>query len=106
MALGDQPLVAAGAVALLVDAWRHGEGPVVTATYHGRQGHPKLFDRSVLRHLRGLAGDAGARDLLARHPEWVSGVEVGELGSDLDVDDEAALRRARTARAGSRGGMG
>jgi CTP:molybdopterin cytidylyltransferase MocA len=95
VALGDQPLVGAAAVARVVDAWRGGAGPVVSAAYRGRHGHPKLFDRAVLGELRRLSGDAGARGLLARHPGWVVPVEVGELGSDLDVDDEPALARAR-----------
>jgi molybdenum cofactor cytidylyltransferase len=89
--LGDQPLVGPRVVAGLVEAWRDGAGPVVAASYGGRVGNPKLFDRQVLPHLRRLRGDTGARDLLAAHPEWVTAVEVGALGSDADVDDEAAL---------------
>jgi CTP:molybdopterin cytidylyltransferase MocA len=91
--LGDQPLVAGGAVARVVEAWRAGAGPVVTATYGGRPGHPKLFDRRLLPELRRLTGDAGARDLVAAHPEWVHLVEVGDLGSDADIDVEADLER-------------
>jgi CTP:molybdopterin cytidylyltransferase MocA len=91
--LGDQPLVSGRAVARLVDAWRGGAGPVVTAAYGGRPGHPKLFDHRLLPELRRLSGDAGARDLLAAHPEWVHAVEVGDLGSDADVDVEADLQR-------------
>jgi CTP:molybdopterin cytidylyltransferase MocA len=91
--LGDQPLVSGASVARLVDAWRGGAGPVVTAAYGGRPGHPKLFDHRLLPELLGLSGDAGARDLLAAHPEWVHAVEVGGLGSDADVDVEADLRR-------------
>jgi molybdenum cofactor cytidylyltransferase len=104
--LGDQPLVGAGVVARLVEAWRDGAGPVVAASYDGRVGNPKLFDRRVLSHLRRLRGDTGARDLLASHPEWVTPVEVGALGSDADVDDENALARveAMLHPAGTRGG--
>ena len=91
--LGDQPLVPAAAVARVVEAWRAGAGPVVTATYGGRPGHPKLFDRSLLPDLLRLAGDAGARDLVAAHPGWVHRVEAGDLGSDADVDVEADLER-------------
>ena len=91
--LGDQPLVTGGAVARVVDAWRAGAGPVVTATYDGRPGHPKLFDRRLLADLRRLTGDTGARDLVAAHPEWVHRVEVGDLGSDADIDVEADLER-------------
>jgi CTP:molybdopterin cytidylyltransferase MocA len=91
--LGDQPLVSGRAVARLVDAWRGGAGPVVSAAYGGRPGHPKLFDHRLLPELLRLSGDAGARDLLAAHPEWVHAVEVGGLGSDADVDVEADLQR-------------
>ena len=91
--LGDQPLVPPAAVARVVAAWRAGAGPVVTAAYGGRPGHPKLFDRRLLPDLLGLAGDTGARDLVAAHPEWVHRVEVGDLGSDADVDVEADLER-------------
>ena len=91
--LGDQPLVSGRAVARLVDAWRAGAGPVVTAAYHGRPGNPKLFDRRLLPELLRLDGDTGARGLVAAHPEWVHQAEVGDLGSDADVDVEADLER-------------
>jgi molybdenum cofactor cytidylyltransferase len=91
--LGDQPLVTGRAVARLVEAWRAGAGPVVTAAYGGRPGHPRLFDRQLLPDLLRLTGDTGARDLLAARPERVHRVEVGDLGSDADVDVEADLER-------------
>jgi CTP:molybdopterin cytidylyltransferase MocA len=91
--LGDQPLVAAGAVERVVAAWRAGAGPVVTAAYGGRPGHPKLFDRALLPELLALSGDAGARELVAAHPDRVHRVEAGDLGSDADVDVEADLER-------------
>jgi molybdenum cofactor cytidylyltransferase len=95
--LGDQPLVPGGAVARVVEAWRSGAGPVVTATYGGRPGHPRLFDRGLLPELLQLTGDTGARDLVlaaaASHPDRVHRVEVGDLGSDTDIDVEADLER-------------
>ena len=91
--LGDQPLVPGAAVARVVEAWRAGAGPVVTATYGGRPGHPKLFDRRLLPDLLRLTGDTGARDLVAAHPGWVHRVEAGDLGSDADIDVEADLER-------------
>jgi CTP:molybdopterin cytidylyltransferase MocA len=80
-------------VARLVEAWRSGAGPAVTATYGGRPGHPKLFDRSLLPGLLRLTGDTGARDLLATIGDGVHRVEVGDLGSDADIDVEADLER-------------
>jgi nicotine blue oxidoreductase len=91
--LGDQPLVPGRAVARVVEAWRAGAGPAVTATYGGRPGHPRLFDRRLLPDLLRLTGDTGARDLLATHPDRVDRVEVGDLGSDADIDVEADLER-------------
>ena len=91
--LGDQPLVPGAAVARLVAAWRSGAGPAVTATYGGRAGHPKLFDRGLLPDLLRLTGDTGARDLLASIGDGVHRVEVGDLGSDADIDVEADLER-------------
>ena len=91
--LGDQPLVPGRAVARVVEAWRAGAGPVVTATYGGRPGHPKLFDRRLLPDLLRLTGDTGARDLLASIGDGVHRVEVGDLGSDADIDVEADLER-------------
>jgi molybdenum cofactor cytidylyltransferase len=91
--LGDQPLVPGGAVARVVEAWRAGAGPVVTATYGGRPGHPRLFDRRLLPDLLRLTGDTGARDLLVTHPDRIHQVEVGDLGSDTDIDVEADLER-------------
>jgi molybdenum cofactor cytidylyltransferase len=91
--LGDQPLVPAEAVARLVEAWRSGAGPAVSATYAGRPGHPKLFDRGLLPDLLRLTGDTGARDLLATIGDGVHRVEVGDLGSDADIDVEADLER-------------
>jgi molybdenum cofactor cytidylyltransferase len=91
--LGDQPLVPGRAVARVVEAWRAGAGPAVTATYGGRPGHPRLFDRRLLPDLLRLTGDTGARDLLATHPGRVHRVEVGDLGSDADIDVEADLER-------------
>jgi molybdenum cofactor cytidylyltransferase len=103
VALGDQPFVTTAAVARLAAAWRAGAGPVVSAAYDGRPGHPKLFDASLLPDLTRLTGDQGARELLAGRPELVTLVECGGLGDDLDVDDEAGLAEA-TARLARRPG--
>lgn len=100
VALGDQPMVGPAVVERLVAAWRAGAGPVVRAAYSGRPGHPVLFDGTLLPELAALGGDVGARGLLARRPGGVHLVEVGELGDDLDVDDEAGLEAARRLLAG------
>jgi CTP:molybdopterin cytidylyltransferase MocA len=94
VALGDQPLITPAVITRVVETWRAGAGPVVSAAYDGRPGHPKLFDRPILTELLSLTGDQGARELLAGRPELVTLAECGGLGDDLDVDDEAGLAEA------------
>jgi molybdenum cofactor cytidylyltransferase len=84
--LGDQPGVSPGVVRALIDEYEKDPGPVVQATYGGRAGHPVLLDRRVWPEIEALEGDTGARDLLDRHPEWVTTIEVGgELPPDVDT---------------------
>jgi len=94
--LGDQPSVRPSSVATLTEAWRQGAGPVVQATYHGRPGHPILFDREVWPDLEAVSGDQGARALLARHPDWRALVPIeGPFPPDIDTEED--YRRARKA---------
>jgi nicotine blue oxidoreductase len=94
VALGDQPLITPAVATRVIEAWRAGAGPVVSAAYGGRPGHPKLFDASMTAELARLTGDQGARELLAGRPELVTLIECGGLGDDLDVDDDAGLAEA------------
>jgi molybdenum cofactor cytidylyltransferase len=84
--LGDQPRVSPDVVRMVIDAYEMDRRPVVQATYGGRAAHPVLFDRRVWPEIEALEGDIGARDLLDRHPEWVTTIEVGgELPPDVDT---------------------
>jgi molybdenum cofactor cytidylyltransferase len=95
--LGDQPGIAVEAIRAVADAYERTGGPVVRAVYAGRPGHPVLFDRSVWPEVQAIEGDHGARDLLARHPDWIVEVPVeGERPADLDTwDDYRRLRKTR-----------
>lgn len=75
--LGDQPRLSPRAIEAVTAAYRAGRGPVIQASYGGRGGHPVLLDRGVWTEVLAVEGDVGARDILARHPEWVRAVEVG-----------------------------
>ena len=95
--LADQPGVTREAVESLLQRWLAGDGPVLTATYDGRAGHPRLFDHTVFGALAELDGEAGARSL----PQVRHAIGVPVAGNDHDVDDEESLAAARRARAGS-----
>jgi nicotine blue oxidoreductase len=68
--LADQPLVGAGAVGRLVEAFERG-AKVAVATYGGEPRNPVLFSREAWPLLEGeLSGDEGARPFLRRHQSW------------------------------------
>jgi len=91
--LGDQPLVGAGAVGRLVEAFEGG-AQVAVATYGGRPRNPALFAREVWPLLeQEMSGDRGARAVLARHPELVTEVPCDDVADPADVDTVEDLRR-------------
>jgi CTP:molybdopterin cytidylyltransferase MocA len=93
--LGDQPLIAPGAVRRVVAAAAADpEADAVRATYGGVPGHPVLLRRSAFPAVATLEGDRGARDLLATLAVVVVAVACDGQGSPADVDtpdDLAAL---------------
>lgn len=82
--LVDLPDVGAGVIRRFVDLATD-PGVLARATYDGRPGHPVLLGRDHwISVAETAAGDAGARDYLARHT--VFEVECGDLATGHDVD--------------------
>ena len=81
--LADQPLITPQVISAVVDL---GDSrlPAARATYGGNLGHPVLIKRELFDRIEGLAGDAGARDLLEL--AGVAKVECGHLADPHDVD--------------------
>lgn len=95
----DMPLVQPDTLLAVAQALPH--HLVVYAQHRGRRGHPVGFGAEMYSELARLAGDDGARRLLARFPS--QGVEVPDPGVLLDIDtgdDLTALRQARAAHRG------
>jgi nicotine blue oxidoreductase len=93
VALADQPLVGAQAVARLIAAYRGGAS-VAVAAYHGKPRNPVLLAREHWAEVIAMAtGDQGARAFLRARPELVTPVECGDTGSPDDIDTEADLAR-------------
>jgi CTP:molybdopterin cytidylyltransferase MocA len=91
--LADQPLVGAGAVRRLAEAFEAG-AEVALATYGGKRRNPVLFARGVWPLLEGeLSGDEGARAVLGRYPELVTEVPCDDVADPADVDTVEDLRR-------------
>lgn len=85
--LADQPLVTPALLDSLAAAFRAGGGPIVAPVAGGRRGNPVLFGLERWRQqLMTLAGDAGARAIIAAHPEQVTAVPVTDEAAFFDVD--------------------
>ena len=93
VALADQPLVGAEAVARLIAAYRHGAS-VAVAAYDGQPRNPVLLAREHWPEVFATAtGDAGARSFLRSHADLVTLVECGDTGRPDDIDTPADLAR-------------
>jgi molybdenum cofactor cytidylyltransferase len=96
--LGDQPHVTSALVDAVLAAFASGDAPVVRPVWRAADGtseprHPVALGRAVWPDVAALTGDQGARELFARHPEWVHELAMdGEPPADIDDPDD--YRRA------------
>jgi molybdenum cofactor cytidylyltransferase len=86
--LGDAPTLTPAVVRRFLDA---ADGS--RAVYGGRLGHPVVLGPEQLGRLGALAGDAGARSVLAGGQQ----IECGDLASGRDVDTAADLEAIRAS---------
>lgn len=97
VALADQPLVGAEAVARLIASYRGGAS-VAVAAYDGQPRNPVLLAREHWPEVIATAtGDQGARTFLRTRPELVTLVECGDTGRPDDIDTPADLARITAA---------
>ena len=87
----DQPFLTAGLIDLLVARHAEGGATIVAPAWRGRRGAPVLIGRELFAELSAITGDAGARQLFARHP--VIELPVDDESALLDFDSEGDLRR-------------
>ena len=97
VALADQPLVGAEAVARLIAAYHDG-ATVAVAAYGGQPRNPVLLAREHWAEVIAMAtGDQGARTFLRTRPDLVTLVECGDTGRPDDIDTPADLARITSA---------
>ena len=93
VALADQPLVGAEAVARLIAVYRAGAS-VAVAAYEGKPRNPVLLAREHWPEvITAATGDQGARAFLCARPDLVTLVECGDTGRPDDIDTPADLAR-------------
>jgi CTP:molybdopterin cytidylyltransferase MocA len=93
IALADQPLLDARAVARLIAARAPSRLDALRATYAGVPGHPTLLESATFLAVEGLRDDAGARPLFDDPATRVGLIACDGLGRPDDVDTPAALAR-------------
>lgn len=89
--LGDMPRVPVGVLQPLTAALAR--GLAAAPAFAGRRGHPVLFGPTTLPRLRALAGDEGARSILAWLGEGLQLVPSPDDGVLFDVDEPQQLPR-------------
>ena len=101
IALADMPSIKISTIAGL-RTLLHAGSELVAPFHAGRRGHPVGFAAGFGVALRALGGDAGARDLLARHVSSLTHYDVDDPGILIDVDtpDDLAMKPAAPPAAG------
>jgi molybdenum cofactor cytidylyltransferase len=90
--LGDMPGVTGEMIDRLIAAFDPAENRSICApTHQGARGNPVLWSRDFFAEMLALAGDAGAKALLARHPDQVCEVEMDDDAPLTDIDTREAL---------------
>jgi len=91
--LADQPGITPQHLRALVDTFEAGRPSIVRLRFRDGPG-PALLSREVWGEARRLAGDTGAREIIAAHPGWVKEIVV-ESDAPVDVDRPPDLDRLR-----------
>ena len=94
VALGDMPRIRVATIRAVAAALASG-AVIAAPVYHGARGHPVGFGSALRDALAGLAGDAGARDILRAERDRVTLIDCDDAGILADIDTPADLDRIR-----------
>ena len=88
--VADQPLLRAGTVRRVVDAWQERPECIAAAAHNGNRGNPCLFPARFFPELCALEADRGGSSVIRRHENALLLVEAGEREL-FDCDTKQAL---------------
>ncbi len=98
--LGDMPGVERRDIEALIASFaKRGRDAICIPVREGRRGNPVLWGATYFPEMMRLSGDAGAKQLIAKHPEQVIEVTVASNGIFADVDTPADLAQLRSSSA-------
>jgi molybdenum cofactor cytidylyltransferase len=96
--LADQPDISADKLAKLVEAHHRTKSPLCAAAFGEAIGPPALFARAFFAELLAQPDQAGAKQLLLKHPAKLLRVDCPEAARDVDTpDDYEALHSASSS---------
>jgi molybdenum cofactor cytidylyltransferase len=90
--LGDMPRIEPSDIAALMTAAKDREAICVPVN-NGRVGNPILWGAAYFAEMMQLTGDAGAKQLLAKHPQSIVEVPIASDRIFTDIDMPADLAR-------------
>lgn len=92
--LGDQPFISTEIIDTLITAKQASPKRIMASCYHGKRGNPVLLAHSLFDELAAVIGDEGGRSVIARHPDEIETVELGDAMANHDVDTREAYQQA------------
>lgn len=93
--LGDQPLISAETIDLILAAYKSNPSPIVLPLFDGKRGNPVLFDRQTFAQITALAGDTGARVIFPEYAGRTMELSLQDPSIHLDIDTEQDYRFLR-----------
>jgi len=86
----DHPHLDSSTLDRIISDFQAKHAPVTVPVYGGKHGHPVCVSKAVAAELRSLPPEAQASDIIHRHVNQTSYVEVPDSAILTDVDDPAA----------------
>lgn len=88
--LGDQPMVDAAAINLLLEKFWSADKGIGVPTFHGKRGNPAIFGQKFYQRIMEIKGDIGARQIIETHPQRVLEIEIKNplFFSDIDTPED------------------
>jgi molybdenum cofactor cytidylyltransferase len=84
--LGDQPLITAGLIDTLIEAYLERKAAITLPVFEGQRGNPVIIAARLFPELERLQGDTGARALFEAHRAEIHRVTVDDPAVLIDVD--------------------
>ena len=93
--LGDQPMLNAKTINVLLERFWADEKDMCVPIYRGKRKTPAIFRRRLYTQLMSIKGDIGARQLIDDNPDRVLAVEIENPICFFDVDTRQDFERLK-----------